>query len=378
MIYVNRRALLGGAAGGLLGFLGIQAAGIRGQAGPLFVGCRADAAGKHHVTGFMRRGDTQFSLPLPERGHSMAFHPSRSEMVVFARRPGRFAVVIDDHAGIALHRIDAAAGRHFYGHGTYSHDGHILFATENDYDSGQGVIGLYDTNDAYRRVGEYASHGIGPHELILMPDGETLAIANGGIRTHPDHGRAKLNLDTMAPALTFADVRSGKLLGQTFLPRAKHQLSIRHLATLGDGRIAVAMQYEGPKTDHIPLVAIYDGSMLRPLEAPATVQHRMRHYAGSIAVDSSGELMAISASRGNLVTFWDGQEGHYLTSTVVTDGSGVAPTDRPGEFVLTGGDGDIWSAFPLDNNFNKMRIDRLVSARWDNHLRLVPLRQELS
>ena len=206
MIHVNRRALLGGAAGGLLGFLGLQAAGIRGHAGPLFVGCRADATGKHYVSGFEQRGDTRFSLPLPDRGHAMAFHPTRPEMVVFARRPGRFAVIVNDEEGIALRRVDAADGRHFYGHGTFSPDGRILFATENDYESGKGVVGLYDASDGYHRIGEYPSHGIGPHELILMPDGKTLAIANGGIRTHPDHGRAKLNLDTMAPSLVFTDI----------------------------------------------------------------------------------------------------------------------------------------------------------------------------
>ena len=229
MIHVNRRALLGGAAGGLLGFLGLQAAAIRGHAGPLFVSCRADATGEHHVSGFAQRGDARFSLPLPERGHAMAFHPAQPYMVVFARRPGRFAVVIDDDQGVALYRIDAARGRHFYGHGAFSPDGQILFATENDYESGQGVVGLYDARDGYRRVGEYPSHGTGPHELILMPDGRTLAIANGGIRTHPDHGRAKLNLDSMTPSLVFTDMADGRHLDQADLPDAQHQLSIRHL-----------------------------------------------------------------------------------------------------------------------------------------------------
>ena len=376
MIHINRRAMLGGAAGGMLGFLGLQAAGIRGDAGPLFVGCRADAGGKHYVSGFKQRGDAHFSLPLPERGHAMAFHPARHEMVVFARRPGRFAVVIDDEEGVALHRIDAEPDRHFYGHGAFSPDGRVLFATENDYESGQGVIGLYDAGERYQRLGEYPSHGIGPHELILMPDGKTLAIANGGIRTHPDHGRAKLNIDDMTPSLVFADIANGQHLDQAGLPQA--QLSIRHLAMLADDRVAVAMQYEGPKTDQLPLVAIYDGAGLRTLEAPEAIQRRMRHYGGSVAVDRAGEIIAVSAPRGNLVTFWDGRDGRYLTSADIRDGSGVAPTDQPGTFVLTGGEGDIRIARPLKNDVSKTELSGLVSARWDNHLRLVPQRQELS
>ena len=378
MIHVNRRALLGGAAGGLLGFLGLQAGGIRGQAGPLFVGCRADGQDKHHVTGFDEVGRTHFSLPLPERGHAMAFHPTRPEMVVFARRPGRFAVAIDDAEGIALHRIDAAPGCHFFGHGMFSPDGRILFATENDYERGQGIVGLYDASDGYRRVGEYPSHGIGPHELILMPDDKTLAIANGGIRTHPDHGRAKLNLDDMTPSLVFTDIADGRHLDQATLPHSQHQLSIRHLARLSDGHVAVAMQYEGPKTDNVPLVAIHDGAGLRTLEAPEDIQRQMRHYAGSVAVDHGGEIIAVSAPRGNLVTFWDGRDGHFLGSKDLRDGCGVAPTDQPGEFMLTGGEGHVVLFRPATNKTVRISVEGLATARWDNHLRLVPSHQELS
>ena len=374
MIHVDRRALLGGAAGGLVGLLSLHAAGMRGGAGPLFVGCRADAQDRHHVTAFDGVGHARFDLPLPDRGHAMAFHPTRPHMVVFARRPGDFAVVVDDEEGVALRRIDPAPGRHFYGHGTFSTDGRTLFATENDYGSGQGVVGIYDVADGYRRVGEYPSHGIGPHELILMPDGETLAIANGGIRTHPDQGRAKLNLDSMKPSLVFADIAGGKHLDQAALPDALHQLSIRHLAPLADGGIAIAMQYEGPKSDTVPLVAIHDGSGITKLQAPDEVQRRMRHYGGSVAVDRSGELIAVSAPRGNLVTFWDGREGRYLTSAEVPDGCGVAPTDRDGEFMLTGGSGDVLLVRPLAGDVDQIQIPGLADARWDNHLRLAEWR----
>ena len=104
----------------------------------------------------------------------------------------------------------------------------------------------------------------------------------------------------------------------------------------------------------------------------------MRHYGGSVAVDRAGELVAVSAPRGNLVTFWDGRERRYLTSTELTDGCGVAPTDQPGEFLLTGGDGDVRVARPRSNEVSTIDVDSLAAARWDNHLRLVPHRQELS
>jgi hypothetical protein len=127
-----RRAVLTGAAGGLLVALGFRAAKARGSAGPLYVGCRSDEAERYFTTGFGADGDVVFDIPLPGRGHGAAFRPAAAQCVVFARRPGTFAVVIDLDRAEALYRIDAAACRHFYGHGAFSPDGRHLFTSEND------------------------------------------------------------------------------------------------------------------------------------------------------------------------------------------------------------------------------------------------------
>ena len=44
-----------------------------------------------------------------------------------------------------------------------------------------------------------------PHEAILLADGKTLAVANGGIETHIETGREKLNLDFMQPSLALVE-----------------------------------------------------------------------------------------------------------------------------------------------------------------------------
>jgi uncharacterized protein len=328
---LDRRQLLLG-SGLLLAGLALRAGRARGAAGALFVSCRVDAEAGHHVTGIDGSGRVRFDLPLPERGHAVAFRPGADEAVVFARRPGRFAVAFDPVAGVALRRLDAAAGRHFYGHRAFSPDGRYLFTSENDYEAGRGVLGVRDATDGYRQIGELASFGIGPHELLLMPDGATLAVANGGIRTHPDRDRAKLNLDRMAPSLAYLDLADDKLRADYRLAAEQHQLSIRHIAALGTGGLAIAMQYEGDIRDRVPLVGIHAGDRIRLLEAPPEVQAQMRQYGGSVAVDRGGSLIAVSAPRGNLVTFWDAAAEAYLTSTMVADGCGVAPTERPASF----------------------------------------------
>src|SRR5690606_41790368 len=92
--------------------------------------------------------------------------------------------------------LQAAQGRHFFGHGVFLPDGQRMVATENHYEAGYGVLGVYDTSPGgnFRRIGEFETGGIGPHEAVLLNDGRTVCVANGGILTHPDYGKLELNL----------------------------------------------------------------------------------------------------------------------------------------------------------------------------------------
>jgi len=121
----RRGFLLSLAGSALLGF-GLRAGTARGSAGPLCVGCRLDDEGRYFTSGFRADGATVFDLELPGRGHAISFRLGSVQCVVYARRPGRFAVVLDAAEGVVMHRIDAAPGRHFYGHGTYSADSRYL------------------------------------------------------------------------------------------------------------------------------------------------------------------------------------------------------------------------------------------------------------
>src|SRR5262249_28745508 len=153
-----------------------------------------------------------FTSPLPDRGHDVTFDPVARRSVVFARRPGTFAVVFD-HAGKSEPlTITSPERRHFFGHGVFSPDGKLLYATANDVANAAGMIGVYGATAALARIGEFPTHGMDPHETILLGDGRTLAIANGGIETHPDFGRQKLNIATMQPSFVFVDRMSGEML----------------------------------------------------------------------------------------------------------------------------------------------------------------------
>ena len=374
---IDRRSSLRFIAGGLVGPLlplPLRAA----PAGWMFLSARGDEVDTYWVSGFSATGAQAFDLPLPARGHSFAVHPDERTTVHFARRPGRFACVIDLARGAVIGEFATPNNRHFCGHGVFSNDGNLLYASENDFEGERGVIGLYDVNDDYKRVGEFASYGIGPHDIHLLSDEKTLVIANGGILTQPDLPRIKLNLPTMTPSLCYVDRLDGKLLREIRFGRALHQLSIRHLAVGKDDTVAIAMQYEGPAGDLVPLVALHceqrarsarcrDGNLCA-LEGPSHVLRAMKQYCGSVCFDSSGQVIAVSAPRGHLVTFWDAVAGSYLSSARVVDGSGIAPAGRPGEFLASSGRGgvlviDAWSSAvrPLETAF-------LKAGHWDNHL----------
>lgn len=373
---IDRRALLaGGAAAGLVTMIGVAHAGQSAAASSRwFVGGRRTADGTNGLAAFDEDGRALFDLPLPGRGHDMALHPHRRELVAFARRPGTFAAVVDLSARQVVRWFETPAARHLYGHGTFSPDGRLLYTVENDFDHERGVVGVYDADDSYRRVGELPSYGLGPHQVALMPDGETLVIANGGILTHPDMGRAKLNLPFMEPSVTFVARRTGELLETCALAPELFQLSLRHLAVASDGTVVVGGQYEGPQADIVPLVAVKDpGGPLRAVTESDRVLGAMNNYCGSVACDRSGRFAAVSAPRGGRITLWDIKARRMTCSVALPDGCAVAFSAGTDRFVATSGRGRAVWIDPEGGASELLSTQFPTPGQWDNHLRSVAI-----
>lgn len=365
---IDRRTLLRCAAAGVLGTASPRGAGA-GPRPSLYLGAGVDGDGAYRTSAFTGAGARLFDMAMPGRGHSFAVDPGARSAVVFARRPGTFALVVDLARGRLLDEFATSGDRHFYGHGAFSRDGRRLYATENDYVGERGVVGIYAADRGYRRIGEIASHGIGPHDIALLGDGDTLVVANGGILTRPDLPRVKLNVPTMSPSLCYIDRRSGALLERRRLGRGLHRLSIRHLAVGAQGTVAVAMQYEGPARDLVPLVASHRrGEALSPFRGPARIVRAMKQYCGSVCFESGGRMLAVSSPRGHVVTFWHAGTGAFVAKMPVIDGSGVAPGSARGEFLVSGGDGSVLVAKLQAGAATSRAIVRDPRSRWDNHL----------
>lgn len=321
-----------------------------------------DADDGHAVAG-MTMPHSPSVWPLPMRGHGLAVDPRNpDEVLVIARRPGTTAVRFNLQSGQIRSRVDSLENRHFFGHACFSADGRHAYFTENDIDTGQGLVTVRDGTDL-RLLDEWPSHGIGPHELILMPDGQTLAVANGGILTLPETGRVKRNLGNIESSLVYLDANSGRLLGKYSVP--SRQLSLRHLAVTPFGRIAAALQFEGSRSQTgVQLLMFHQGSKaLEFAAAPGEDWDGMRHYAASVAYDPASDRFALSCPVGNRLACWS-SAGVYAGSIEVPRVSGIAFSKDAGYATNEAG-----QVFDVDlERLSVCQVSRQPNVRWDNHL----------
>ncbi|MGH1356819.1 MAG: DUF1513 domain-containing protein [Thalassovita sp.] len=330
--------------------------------GPRYLSAAKTAAG-HALFGLDAQAAPLFRVTMPGRGHAAAAHPEKAEVVAFARRPGTFAQVINCADGSVLAELRSPEGRHFYGHGVFSADGRLLFTPENDYENGAGRIGVWDRSRGYRREGDFASGGIGPHDMLRLPGTDMFVVANGGIDTHPESGRTPLNLPTMRANLALIGPK-GELHEITQLDPALRMNSIRHMSVRADGLVGFAMQWQGNATDHPPLVGVYrPGSGTPPIlgQAQAELHAGMQGYAGSIAFSGDGSLVAISSPRGGMIQVFDAETGAFAWHVSEEDVCGLNVLGSG--FMATAGTGRV-----IRFSGPQTQSIRRQDVAWDNHL----------
>ncbi|MCX7646849.1 MAG: DUF1513 domain-containing protein [Rhodobacteraceae bacterium] len=348
----TRRAFLATlAATGSLPALGWADAGS-----PAWLSCAREADGGFALFGLRADGALAFRQPLPTRGHAGARHPLRPEAVIFARRPGAWALVLDAATGAVAARLAPPAGHQFNGHGAFLQGGALLVTSEQLAETSEGRLGLWAADEGYQRIGDLPSGGIGPHEIRALADG-TLVIANGGIATDPTD-RTKLNIPDMRPNLAFADAE-GRLRAVLEPAPEARQASIRHLAELPDGRIAAAMQWEGEGPPP-PLLALArpDGG-LAPVAAPEALWPALQGYIGSVA--AAGDRIAISSPRGGRMAAL-ATDGRLLVDLARADACGLAAAGA-GAFLVTDGSGALFRV----GDGPPLLLARHPCA-WDNHV----------
>lgn len=368
---LDRRSFIGALGASLGAHRGTPA---RAGATQVFVSAcmTAGADGEASVAAFSLDGELVFQTRLPARGHDAVARPGSGDIVVFARRPGNWAAVVERATGQVRLVVTTPAERHFFGHGAFSPDGRLLYATENVLGSGEGTLGIYDAEAGYQRVGERPTHGPGPHDLAFLPGREHMVVANGGTRTHPGTGREILNPDAMEPSLVLLDVASGQAIHKVELGAEMKGLSIRHLAAAGDRETVFACQWEGDPTQGPQLVGTLSKTgTVRWLEMPDDDLARLGNYVGSVALDASERIVAATSPRGGTVAFWDRASGRYLGLRRMPDVCGVAAASdggRAGVFVVSSGNAGVRLAAADQADLTRLASKRLASQSWDNHI----------
>jgi uncharacterized protein len=322
---IDRRQFMRAAGIGFLAALSPQKLYALERADAVFAAGFRSPDGAYGIATTTADGEIIDRIALPARAHGLAYCRVSGRGVAFARRPGTFAMIFDPKGVEQPVLIHAPEGRHYYGHGYFSPDGRLLYASENDFDGNRGMIGLYDATNGFARIGEFEAAGIGTHDMTVSDDGRHLIVANGGIETHPDFGRTKLNLDRMQPSLAILDAQTGHVVERHALPPALSQLSTRHLDVDEGGRIWFACQYEGARSDLPPLAGSFAlGEDLRFVSLPDETTQRLGNYVGAIAVNRKERLVGLTSPKVGAAVILDALTGKVLAEQAVPDAAGVA------------------------------------------------------
>lgn len=309
------------------------------------------------------------ALDVPTRAHGM-WAEAGGTLLAVARRPGDW---------LLRWKPDAAGGgqaiawgwiepdRAFNGHVVASTDGRLLYTTETNLETGQGLIGLRDAA-TLEKTGEWPTHGMDPHELLLDADG-SLMVANGGIPALPETGRLKIHMDRMDASLVRLDTRTGALLGQWRL--ADKRLSLRHIAwgepvdggVQGQRLLGIALQAEHDDAAAkavAPVLAVFDGQRLHTHAAgPGQL---LTGYGGDIAHTAGG--FAVSCPRANGVALWRA-DGRWAGFLPLQEACALAAAAAPG------GEPSLWAAGRLaaltQDSRGATRASTLKDLRLDNH-----------
>lgn len=328
-------------------------------------GVAALVEGGYGVVGLSQQRQVLWQTPMPERVHDIVVQPKIGdgcqEVTVMGRRPSEHFWVLDSATGSVRCHITAASDRHFYGHACYSLDGSRLYVTENDTTTLAGKIGIYEVARGYKKIAEFDSYGIGPHELVMHPDNETLIIANGGIKTEKA-SRDELNLDTMRPSLVYLNRHDGRLLEQ-ILPE-HNQMSIRHLDIHDNGSVMIGIQFQGAPHLNVPLVLTHQRGDLdfKPLVMPDNQWHCFHQYIASVAVDSVHNLLCVTSPIGGCAVVYDLSTRQAIQTTQLPDCAGAAIHPHRSGFIVSDGQGGI-TALTADQSTAKDQSSTLP-APW--------------
>ncbi len=283
------------------------------------------------------------AFDVPTRPHGLMWG-SAKEVFVIARRPGDWIMRIDLKTGQSSRSWQT--GRSLNGHCAMHEQG--FYTTETDLLTGTGRV-VRREPESLEVVDEWPTAGHDPHEMLVLPAGtlgldeSVLLVANGGIRTHADMGRTKIDLDQMDSSIVAMRLGTGDILKKWTLPQ--RLLSLRHMALHPTGVIGVAMQAqhaEAQQRNTAPTLALLSAHGLRTVSDSTGVSG----YAGDIAAVDDG--FVLSCTRSNAVRVYS-LAGQLIDQQPAPQPCALASSGN--QAWLGVGPTDVQTPFELDNHW---------------------------
>jgi len=306
------------------------------------------------------------------RGHGLSSNPAQpNQIVMVSRRPGNQGMVLNmaNAQQTTAEPQFFQSPKHLFmeGHACFSADGAFLYCSETDRRTQKGVITVRETQ-TFSVIQELPSGGVGPHEILVIPNTQKLAIANGGLIK--DEQGQLVNGQTMNSNVSILNLVTGKIEQQYKVPESK--ASLRHLDVSSDGIIAVGIQVQRDfmaSTDLTPLAAlILPGQGLIQLTAPASILLKLKDYMGSVRINDKYRTAAFTSPRGDLALFWNIDSGEFLGHHFFDNVCGLTVSQDSEFFILSNSAGKVRQLHGLTLKENISTRQSFPNLQWDNHM----------
>lgn len=257
-------------------------------------------------------------IPLGFLAHGIAIDPGDPTRAAVFEKKGPGACLVDLRARRVLRPIPTPPARRFYGHGAFSADGKLLYATESLVERAfAGVLVVRDAR-TLTELGTVPTHGASPHDCQLVDGGRTMVVANGGGSI--DGGDAA--------SVTYVDLASERLLERVLLDSPRFNAG--HVAVTAAGDLAlVSAPRDGLPSPNQQLGAVTlrpRGGAARTLQEPQAVAQRMLGETLSVCVSEADRVVLATHPLGNCVSMWRLDDAGFLGTLELAGPRGVTMT----------------------------------------------------
>lgn len=272
-------------------------------------------------------------LPLSFLAHGVVIDPNNPSRAAVFEKKGPGACIVDLRSRTVEQPIQTPATRKFYGHGAFSADGALLYATESMVDREfAGVLVVRDAR-TLEELGTIPTYGTSPHDCQLLEDGKTMVVANGG---GPIAG------DDLA-SVTYVDLESQRLLDKVVLRSPRFNTG--HVAVNSKGALAVvSAPRDGLPNFNQQLGAVTlrpSGGEVTTVHKPRSVVRRMLGETLSVVVNEEDRVVMATHPLGDCVSIWRLDDAECLGTLELAGPRGVAITLDRAWYVISHVEGPV-------------------------------------